>query len=397
MKDLVERIRTLLPLLNEKQKRLMLAVEAKVLGHGGIKIVSEIACVDKSMIIAGIKEINNQTIEPFERIRKKGGGRKKKEEEKPQLLSEIIKRVDPVTRGDPEIAMHWSSKSTRKIAADLKENGYNVSHTVVAKILKEMGYSLQANKKMRESSKNPDLNAQFEHIHEKVKSFIRAQQPVISVDTKKKELIGNFKNNDQEYAPKETPIEVNAYDFMSEALRKAVPYEIYDIVRNEGWINIGMSSDIAAFVVESIRRWWNGLGKESYPNATQIMITADCGGSNGNRVRLFKRELQQLANETGLSIAVCHFPPGTSKWNKIEHRFFSFISKNWRGKPLLDLVTIVNLVGNTRTNAGLNVCCELDENDYPTGIEVSDEELKNINLIRNQFHGDWNYEIRPQK
>lgn len=397
MKGLVERIRTLLPLLNEKQKRLMLAVEAKALGHGGIKIVSEIACVDKSTIIAGIKEINNQTIEPFERIRKKGGGRKKKEEEKPQLLSEIIKRVDPATRGDPEIAMRWCSKSTRKIAADLKENCYNVSHTVVAKILKEMGYSLQANKKMREGSKNPDRNAQFEHIHEKVKSFIRAQQPVISVDTKKKELIGNFKNNGQEYAPKETPIEVNAYDFMSEALCKAVPYGIYDIVRNEGWINIGISSDTAAFAVESIRRWWNGLGKESYPNATQIMITADCGGSNGNRVRLFKRELQQLANETGLSIAVCHFPPGTSKWNKIEHRLFSFISKNWRGKPLLDLVTIVNLVGNTRTNAGLKVCCELDENDYPTGIEVSDEELKNINLIRDQFHGDWNYEIRPQK
>jgi len=397
MKGVVERIRIMLPFLNEKQRRRMLAAEAKVLGHGGIKKICEIACVDKATIITGMKEIANQVIDQTERIRKKGGGRKKKEKKYPNLCKEILNRVDSATMGDPETALRWCSKSTRKIAADLKKNDYDVSHVVVANILKTMGYSLQANKKIHEGSKNPDRNAQFEHIHEKVKTFIRAQQPVISVDTKKKELIGNFKNNGQEYAPKETPIEVNAYDFMSEALCKAVPYGIYDIVRNEGWVNVGISSDTASFAVESIRRWWNGLGISSYPKATQLMITADCGGSNGSRVRLFKKELQQFANETGLSISVSHFPPGTSKWNKIEHRLFSFISKNWRGQPLLDLVTIVNLIGNTRTNAGLKVCCELDENVYSKGIEVSEEEMRNLNLVRDQFHGDWNYTIMPKK
>lgn len=387
----------MLPFLNEKQRRRMLAAEAKTLGHGGIKIISEIACVAKTTIITGIKEIANQVNDPTERVRKEGGGRKKKEKKYPGLCKEILNRVDSATRGDPEIALRWCSKSTRKIAADLKKNDYDVSHVVVANILKTMGYSLQANKKTHEGSKNPDRNAQFEHIHSKVKTFIRAHQPVISVDTKKKELVGNFKNNGQEYAPKEMPTEVNAYDFMSEALCKAVPYGIYDIVRNEGWVNVGISSDTASFAVESIRRWWNGLGKSSYPEATQLMITADGGGSNGSRVRLFKKELQQFANETGLSISVSHFPPGTSKWNKIEHRLFSFISKNWRGKPLLDLVTIVNLIGNTRTNAGLKVCCELDKNVYPKGIEVSEEEMRNLNLIRDQFHGDWNYTIMPKK
>ena len=358
----------MLPVLDEKQKRRMLAVEAKTLGHGGIIKVAEIACVSKATIISGMKELINPVKGPTKRIRKKGGGRKKKEVEHQNLRTEIINRVESATRGDPESALRWCSKSTRKLAADLKKNGYNVSHVVVANILKNLGYSLQANKKTHEGGKDPDRNAQFEHIHEKVKSFIRLEQPVISVDTKKKELIGNFKNNGQEYMPKETPTEVNVYDFLSEALCKAVPYGIYDIVRNEGWVNVGISSDTAAFAVESIRRWWNGLGKASYPEATQLMINADGGGSNGSRVRLFKKELQQLANETGLSISVCHFPPGTSKWNKIEHRLFSFISKNWRGQPLLDLVTIVNLIGNTRTDAGLKVCCELDKNVYEKGI-----------------------------
>jgi hypothetical protein len=397
LEGVVERIGIMLPILNEKQKRRMLAVEAKTLGFGGIKIVSEIAGVARTTIIAGIKELLNPSTCPVNKMRKAGGGRKKKETIYPELRSEILNRIESATRGDPESALRWCSKSTRRITADLKKNGYNISHVVVAKTLKELDYSLQANKKTHEGSKNPDRNAQFEHLHEKVKSFIRAQQPVISIDTKKKELIGNFKNNGQEYAPKGEPIEVNAYDFMSEALCKAVPYGIYDIVKNEGWVNVGISSDTAAFAVESIRRWWNGLGKSSYPKATQLMITADCGGSNGNRVRLFKRELQQLANETGLSISICHFPPGTSKWNKIEHRLFSFISKNWRGQPLLDLVTIVNLIGNTRTNAGLKVCCELDENTYEKGIVISNEEMNNLNLVRDQFHGDWNYTINPKK
>lgn len=393
----VERIKFMLPVLNEKQRRRMLAVEAKTLGHGGIKVVSEIACVSKSTIITGIKELAEPIINTTERVRKKGGGRKKKIETYPNLKAEVISRVDSTTLGDPESTMRWCSKSTRTVAADLKKNGYDVSHVVVAAILKTLGYSLQANKKTREGSKNPDRDAQFEHINEKAKAFIRDKQPVISVDTKKKELIGDFKNNGQEYAPKGSPKEVNTYDFLSEAFYRAVPYGIYDIERNEGWVNVGISSDTATFAVESIRRWWNGLGKSSYPNATQLMITADGGGSNGSRVRLFKKELQQFANETGLSISVCHFPPGTSKWNKIEHRLFSFISKNWRGQPLFDLVTIVKLIGNTRTNAGLKVCCELDQNDYPKGIEVSDEEMNKLNLIRDQFHGDWNYSITPEK
>jgi len=397
LKGAVERIRIMLPVLNEKQRRRMLAAEAKTLGHGGIKTIAEIACVARTTIIAGMRELSEPIISTTEKVRRSGGGRKKKTETYQNLLAEIANRVDSTTRGDPESAMRWCSKSTRKLAADLKKNNYDVSHVVVAAILKTLGYSLQANKKTKEGGKNPDRNAQFEHIHEKSKAFIREQQPVISVDTKKKELIGDFKNNGQEYAPKATPTEVNTYDFMSEALCKAVPYGIYDIVRNEGWVNVGISSDTAAFAVESIRRWWNGLGKSSYPKATRLMITADGGGSNGSRVRLFKKELQQFADETGLSISVCHFPPGTSKWNKIEHRLFSFISQNWRGQPLVDLVTIVNLIGNTRTNAGLKVCCELDENDYPKGIEVSEEEMKNLNLIRDQFHGDWNYSIMPKK
>ncbi len=397
LEGVVERISIMMPVLNERQKRRMLAVEAKTLGHGGIRLVAEIAGVAKTTIIAGIKELSNSSTCPANKIRKKGGGRKKKEIQYPEFRTELLNRIDSATRGDPESAVRWCSKSTRSIAADLKKNGYNVSHVFVAETLKKLDYSLQANKKRHEGSKNPDRNAQFEHLHEKIKTFIRAGQPVISIDTKKKELIGNFKNNGQEYAPKATPTEVNAYDFMSEALCKAVPYGIYDIVRNEGWVNVGISSDTAAFAVESIKRWWNGLGKSSYPEATQLMITADCGGSNGNRVRLFKRELQQLANDTGLSISVSHFPPGTSKWNKIEHRLFSFISKNWRGQPLLDLVTIVNLIGNTRTNAGLKVCCELDENIYEKGIVVSDEEMQNLNIIRDQFHGDWNYVINPKK
>lgn len=397
LEGVVERISIMMPVLNEKQKRRMLAVEAKTLGHGGIRLVAEIAGVAKTTIIAGIKELSNSSTCPTNKVRKKGGGRKKKEIQYPEFRTELLNRIDSATRGDPESALRWCSKSARSIAADLKKNGYNVSHVFVAKTLKKLDYSLQANKKRHEGSKNPDRNAQFEFLHEKVKTFIRSGQPVISIDTKKKELIGNFKNNGQEYAPKATPTEVNAYDFMSEALCKAVPYGIYDIVRNEGWVNVGISSDTAAFAVESIKRWWNGLGKSSYPEATQLMITADCGGSNGNRVRLFKRELQQLANDTGLSISVSHFPPGTSKWNKIEHRLFSFISKNWRGQPLLDLVTIVNLIGNTRTNAGLKVCCELDENIYEKGIVVSDEEMQNLNIIRDQFHGDWNYVINPKK
>jgi len=287
-------------------------------------------------------------------------------------------------------------RSVRKIAADLKKNNYNISHPVVARILKSERYSLQANQKTHEGCKSPDRDAQFEHINEQSKAFIREGQPVLSIDTKKKELIGNFKNGGQEYAHKGSPEQVNAYDFLSDALLRAVPYGVYDIVRNKGWVSIGISNDTAAFAVASIKKWWHGIGHASYPNAKKLMLTADCGGSNGVRVRLFKKELQKLANELNIEISVCHFPPGTSKWNKIEHRLFSFISQNWRAKPLLDLVTIVNLIGNTRTNAGLKVCCEVDENIYPTGIKVAKKELDSLNIFRDDFHGDWNYTIRPQ-
>jgi hypothetical protein len=397
LENIKNRYNEMSPHLDEKQRRYLLATEAKLIGRGGIKIVSLATSVSRQVIINGLKELKDPQQHTNSKIRKPGAGRPSKEKEYPELREEILKRVESSTHGDPESTILWCAKSVRTIASDLKESNYNVSHTVVGNILKDLGYSLQANKKTDEGGKNPDRNAQFEHINETSKAFIRAGQPVISIDTKKKELIGNFKNNGQEYAPKGTPIDVNVYDFLSDALCKAVPYGIYDIVRNEGWVNVGMSSDTAAFAVESIRRWWNGLGKASYPQANQLMITADGGGSNGVRVRLFKKELQQLANETGLSISVCHFPPGTSKWNKIEHRLFSFISKNWRGKPLLDLVTIVNLIGNTRTNAGLKVHCELDENNYPKGIKVSDEEMQHLTIECNDFHGEWNYKIIPQK
>lgn len=397
MENVRQRFMLIMRHLDEKQRRLWCAVEAKQIGRGGLKVVNQATGVNRQTIINGIRELADSQMLVHTKIRRPGAGRPKKEKEYPGLREAIRQRVDPSTRGDPESTMRWTAKSLRNLEADLQESGYNVSPAVIARILKnDLGYSLQANKKTREGSNNPDRNAQFEHIHEKSKAFIRAQQPVISIDTKKKELIGNFKNNGQEYCPKGNPDEVNVYDFVADALVRAVPYGIYDIVRNEGWVNVGISNDTAPFAVESIRRWWNGLGKASYPNATQIMLTADGGGSNGSRVRLFKLELQKLANETGLSISVCHFPPGTSKWNKIEHRLFSFISQNWRGKPLIDLVTIVNLIGNTRTNAGLKICCELDENVYQKGIKVADEELAHVHLKRDEFHGEWNYTIMPQ-
>lgn len=392
----VERLCSIVSTLNEKQRRNLLALEAKSLGHGGVKIVTEITGVSRTTIFKGINMLEESAPE-YNRIRKKGGGRKKKEEEYPCLKNEILKRVDASTRGDPESFLLWTSKSIRKIATDLKKNGYNISHRVVGRILKNERYSLQANKKTHEGCKSPDRDAQFNHINEQAKAFAREGFPVISVDTKKKELIGNFKNGGQEYAPVGSPEQVNAYDFLSDALLKAVPYGIYDIVRNEGWVSVGISNDTAEFAVASIRSWWLGMGRESYPNAKKLMLTADCGGSNGVRVRLFKRELQEFANDLGIEISVCHFPPGTSKWNKIEHRLFSFISKNWRAKPLLDLVAIVNLIGNTTTNAGLKVCCQIDENTYETGIEVTKKEVDNLNIVRDEFHGDWNYTIKPQK
>ncbi len=382
--------------LDEKQLRHFAGSEAKALGYGGITEIAKITGLSRRRISMGCEEITDTVKPEAKRIRKKGGGRKPKLQEYPELRAEIEECVESSTHGDPCSLLRWCSKSSRNVAAHLQKKGYSIEHDAVLTALKKMRYSLQANKKALATKQHPDRNAQFEHINSKAKEFMAVAQPVISIDTKKKELIGNFKNNGKEYAPQGKPELVGIYDFELDAILKAVPYGIYDIVKNEGWVNVGISSDTAAFAVESITRWWNGSGKTSYPNATQLMITADGGGSNGYRVGLFKKELQKFANETHLEISVCHFPPGASKWNKIEHRMFSFISQNWRGHPLRDLVTIVNLIGNTHTNTGLKVSCEVDKNSYQTGIKVSKKEVAALNIKYDDFHGNWNYTIRPQ-
>jgi len=385
------------PHLNEKNRRLWAATEAIALKHGGIKIVSQATGISEPTIRNGIAELKNKTDEPdHKKSRKSGGGRKSLFQIYPNLKKDFLELLESATRGDPMSPLLWVSKSTRHLAAELQKKGYNISHVTVAKLLSEMEYSLQGNKKTLEGGSNPDRNAQFENINNTAKEFLKNENPVISIDTKKKELVGNFKNDGKEYAPKGEPIEVNMHDFQTDLL-KAIPYGIYDIVKNEGWVNVGINNDTSEFAVESIRRWWNGLGRSRYPGAKKLMITADGGGSNGSRTRLFKIELQKFANETGLEITICHFPPGTSKWNKIEHRLFSFITQNWRAKPLTDLVTIVNLIAATTTKTGLKVSCELDENEYEKGIVVSDEEMNNLNITRNSFRGEWNYIIAPQK
>jgi hypothetical protein len=304
--------------------------------------------------------------------------------------------VDPVTRGDPESPLRWTCKSTRSLAAELAAQGYAVSHSVVANLLREQGYSLQSNRKTKEGTNHPDRNAQFEYINGRVRRQMRTRQPAISVDTKKKELVGDFKNAGRQWRPKGQPEEVRVHDFMDKTLGKAIPYGVYDLGRNVGWVSVGVDHDTAAFAVQTIRRWWREMGRPSYPQARSLLIIADSGGSNGARVRLWKWELQKLANQTGLTIAVSHLPPGTSKWNKIEHRLFSFISQNWRGQPLLSHATIVNLIGSTRTSAGLRVRCILDQRQYPNKVAVSDGQMASINLVPDKFHGDWNYTIQPQ-
>jgi hypothetical protein len=384
--------------LNEKSRRLWAATEAIILGYGGLKVVSQATKISEPTIRNGIAELqcDNADKPNYKKSRKPGGGRKSLSKIHSNLKKDLLELVESTTRGDPMSPLLWSAKSTRNLATELQKKGYTISHVVVAKLLSELEYSLQGNKKTREGSSNPDRNAQFEHINNTAKEFLKNENPIISIDTKKKELVGNYKNAGQEYAPQGKPIEVNMHDFQT-ALFKAIPYGIYDIVRNEGWVNVGINHDTAEFAVESIRRWWNGLGKSRYPNAKKLMITADGGGSNGSRTRLFKIELQKLANKTGLEISICHFPPGTSKWNKIEHRLFSFITQNWRAKPLTDLVTIVNLIAATTTKTGLKVSCELDENEYKKGIVVSKEEMNNLKITRNDFHGEWNYTISPQE
>ncbi|WP_297477493.1 ISAzo13 family transposase [Ferrovum sp.] len=392
------RYEALAPFLNERMRRLLVGAEATALGYGGVSIVSRMTGLSREVIAQGAKELQEtQPLPPEQgRIRKPGGGRKATVLKDPTLRSDLEALIEPATRGDPESALRWTSKSTRKLAAELSRMGHKTSHRMVAELLSELGYSLQANRKTLEEGSHPDRNQQFEHVYRKVKEFQVGDQPVISVDTKKKELVGPFKNGGQEWHPKGTPEEVKSHDFKDPELGKVNPYGIYDLSKNEGWVNVGIDHDTSAFAVESIRRWWTHMGQERYPNARSLLITADSGGSNGARVRLWKRELQAFADQSGLAVSVCHFPPGTSKWNKIEHRMFSYISMNWRGRPLVSHEVIVGLIASTTTTQGLTIQCALDKGLYPKGIKVSDQEMDALSLVREDFHGEWNYTISPR-
>ena len=399
--SITKRFELLAPLLDERQLRLYVAAEALALGRGGISLTSQATGVSRPTITIGCKELlqldatEGTPSAATGRVRKPGGGRKRTIDLDETLRVDLEGLIEPVTRGDPESPLRWTSKSVRRLADELNKMGHKTSHRMVGELLRQMGYSLQANRKTLEGSAHPDRNAQFEYIYEKVKEFQSCGQPVISVDTKKKELVGDFKNGGRELRPKGEPEKVRVHDFEIPELGKVAPYGVYDQTRNTGWVNVGTDHDTAAFAVESIRRWWITMGLEAYPEATRLLITADGGGSNGSRVRLWKTELQRLANETGLVISVSHLPPGTSKWNKIEHRLFSYISQNWRGKPLVSHEVIVNLIASTTTRKGLSVRCEIDTNKYPKGIKITDEELRQISIIRGEFHGEWNYAIHP--
>lgn len=380
--------------LTERGRRLWGATEARAIGHGGQTVVNQATKLSFTTIKKGLIDLTEDVLTG--RIRKKGGGRKKKIITDPSLVNDISKIIQSSTRGDPESPLLWCAKSTRNIATELNNEFDRVSHSLVARTLDDMGYSLQGNRKVQEGGNHPDRDAQFNFINNKVKEFQAKKQPVISVDTKKKENIGNFKNTGHEYCAKGNPTKVKVYDFIDPSKGKAAPYGIYDITKNNGWVSVGISSDTAQFAVNSIRSWWQEMGQDSYPKAKELYINADGGGSNGSRVRLWKIELQKLANELGKIIHISHFPPGTSKWNKIEHKMFCFISKNWRGRPLIDTATIINLIGNTTTKSGLKIKAQLDYNTYQKGIKVSDRELEAIAIIKNTFHGEWNYKIIPQ-
>ena len=395
------RFETLAPLLDERFRRFVAAAEAKAIGHGGATLVSNVTGVSRRAIWAANKElqsaraIGNDSVQSADRIRRPGGGRKKTIDKDPALKKNLDSLVNPFTRGDPESPLRWTCKSVRKLAEELKAMGHKTSHRMVAELLHEMGYSLQSNSKTREGKNHPDRDAQFKYINGKVSQALTSGNPAISVDTKKKELVGDFKNGGREWRPKGKPEEVRVHDFKIKELGRAAPYGIYDIGKNKGWVSVGTDHDTAEFAVATIRNWWKGMGQPLYPEAERILITADGGGSNGHRLRLWKTELQRLADEIGIPITVCHFPPGTSKWNKIEHKLFSFITKNWRGKPLVSHETIVNLIAATSTKEGLQVYSEIDTAQYPTGKKVTDAELAQVQLERHEFHGDWNYTISP--
>jgi transposase len=389
------RYQALKPVLDERARRLLAAAESQAIGKGGISIVAKATGISRPVIRQGIADLQDPASLAPGRVRRQGGGRKRAIAKDGSLKPDLEKLLESTTRGDPEAPLRWTCKSVRQLTAELKRRKHQVSHQVVADLLHELGYSLQSNRKTKEGASHPDRNAQFEHLNGKVKWSLGRRQPVISVDTKKKELVGDFKNSGQELRPKGQPELVRVHDFVDPELGRATPYGIYDLGRNRGWVSVGMDHDTAEFAVETVRRWWRSMGQPAYPQATRLLITADAGGSNGSRLRLWKVELQKLADETGLRIAVCHFPPGTSKWNKIEHRLFSYISQNWRGKPLNSFQTIVSLIAATTTTTGLNVHAELNTDTYQAGIKVSDRELARVKIRRDKFHGDWNYEIQP--
>jgi hypothetical protein len=393
--------RSLTGVMDERMRRQWAATEATDLGWGGVTAVASATGMARNTIRAGIRELEERRAHPRAavtlRIRRAGGGRKPLIETDPGLARALERLVDPATRGHPQSPLRWTCKSTAKLAEELQERNHPVTDRTVAALLKAAGYSLQANRKTQEGASHPDRNAQFEYINQRARIFDRQSDPVISVDTKKKELVGEFKNAGREWEPSGQPKEVNVHDFPDPNLGKAIPYGVYDLASNEGWVSVGIDHDTAEFATASIGRWWKEMGDRRFPRATRLLITADGGGSNSSRNRLWKVSLQKLADQLGLSLEVCHFPPGTSKWNKIEHRLFSFITRNWRGRPLTSYQVIVNLIAHTTTQAGLVVRAALDTNVYEIGIDVSKEELAKVHLTPAKFHGEWNYTIRPSK
>jgi transposase len=389
------------PFLDERTRRLWAAVEARTLGRGGIMRVAEATGLSRATIRAGLRELTLPLPPELQqgtsgRLRRLGGGRRSLLESDPQLLQDLERLVDPVTRGDPMSPLRWTCKSAARLADELQAQGYAVSERTVNRLLHELGYSLQANRKTLEGCHHPDRDAQFHYISRRVKLFQRQGYPVVSVDTKKKELVGQFRNGGREWQPRGQPERVKVHDFPEEELGKVIPYGVYDLAMNTGWVSVGIDHDTAEFAVATLRRWWEHMGHEVYPHATRLLITADGGGSNGSRCRLWKVEVQKLADELELQISVCHFPPGTSKWNKIEHRMFCHITENWRGRPLVSREVVVNLIGHTTTKAGLEIRSALDENRYPTGREVTDQQLETLSIKREKFHGEWNYTIKPR-
>ena len=388
---------TLAPLLDERARRLVAGAEANAIGRGGVAAVARATGLARTTVQRGVDDVRSGEALGRGRVRRAGAGRPPIEERDPTLRADLEALIEPTSRGDPESPLRWTTKSVRNLADELRRVGHAVSHQTVSELLGKMGYSLQANRKTLEGASHPDRDAQFHHIDGAVQLQLALGAPVVSVDTKKKELVGPFRNGGKELRPKGDPEQVRIHDFIIPELGRASPYGVYDLTQNEAWVSVGTDHDTAAFAVESIRRWWTTMGQPLYPGATRLLVTADCGGSNGYRTRLWKRELQRLADETGMEIAVCHFPPGTSKWNKVEHRLFSAISQNWRGKPLVSHEAIVKLISATTTRTGLRVRSELDTNAYPKGVTVSDAEMGTLYIRTDPFHGEWNYTLIPRQ